>query len=98
MAKIVWSLTARRRLREIHEYISADSPEAADTFISEMDSAVGRLAQFPESGRLVPEAEGHGVREVIFRDYRVAYRTSGKDVVIITIWHGAMNVRGRFRP
>jgi plasmid stabilization system protein ParE len=33
-----------------------------------------RLQHFPESGRIVPELPAGGVREVLWRRYRIAYR------------------------
>ena len=37
-------------------------------------AAVGRLREFPESGRVVPERNTPEIREVIVQPYRVVYR------------------------
>ncbi|WP_417784423.1 type II toxin-antitoxin system RelE/ParE family toxin [Terasakiella pusilla] len=45
--------------------------------MEDLFSAVERLADFPESGRMVPELGSPRIRELIFGTYRVIY--SAKD-------------------
>ena len=97
MATVFWSLSARAHLRAIHEYIALDSPEQADLFVASLENATKRLEQFPLSGRMMPEEPTGRTREVIHRDYRIAYRVDGERVVIVAVWHGAMDL-GRETP
>jgi toxin ParE1/3/4 len=52
-------------------------------------SAVERLFQFPESGRIVPEVQDPSLREVIIGSYRIVYRLIRTEIHIITIHHAA---------
>ena len=63
--------SARGDLREIVRYISFDAPDRALRFGRFLVSNTGRLAQFPEIGRVVPEFNNPCIREIIVRSYRV---------------------------
>jgi len=82
--KIVWSPLALERVEDIAQYIAEDKPAAAVKWVDELFSTVERLADFPESGRIVPEVGAHRIRVVMFGAYRVIY--SIKDQVdILTV-------------
>jgi plasmid stabilization system protein ParE len=51
------------------------------------------LAQFPESGRVVPEVAREDIREVFHGEYRVVYKVEPRRVAVLTVRHG----RRRFR-
>jgi toxin ParE1/3/4 len=51
--------------------------------------AVERLADFPNSGRVVPELKDPAIREIIFGNYRIVYRVKGDLVEVLTVYHGA---------
>jgi plasmid stabilization system protein ParE len=76
--RLDWSDRALERVRETARYIAADDPAAAVRWASELFDAVERLAEFPESGRLVPELEARGVRELVYGAYRVFDRVAGQ--------------------
>jgi plasmid stabilization system protein ParE len=48
-----------------------------------------RLADYPESGRVVPEVGSESLRELIIGRYRVIYRYRAPIVEIATVLHGA---------
>jgi len=73
VTKVVWTLQAIEDLTRIRDYISTDSVQYADLVVAEVLAAVDRLQTFPESGRLVPERPGSGLREVLWRSYRIVY-------------------------
>jgi addiction module RelE/StbE family toxin len=73
MTAVLWTRAAQEDLREIHRYITNDSVQYADLVIAAVTSAVARLQQFPESGRVVPEYGRPDLREVIWKSYRIAY-------------------------
>ncbi|MBI3923091.1 MAG: type II toxin-antitoxin system RelE/ParE family toxin [Armatimonadetes bacterium] len=52
---VIWSKRAISDLREIADYISEDSLQAAERMIDQIDAVVQRLHTFPLSGRVVPE-------------------------------------------
>lgn len=55
---------------------------------------VGQLADFPESGRIVPELDDPNIREVIRRPCRIVYRVKPQEriVEIARIWHAARGI------
>jgi toxin ParE1/3/4 len=73
VTKVIWTLQAIEDLTRIRDYIRTDSFQYADLVVAEVLAAVDRLRSFPESGRLVPERPGSGLREVLWRSYRIVY-------------------------
>jgi len=58
--------------------------------VARLIAATGRLAQFPESGRAVPEFHNSHVREVIHPPYRIVYRLVGSDEIhVLTVHHSS---------
>ena len=51
--------------------------------------AVGRLEDFPLSGRVVPELEDEAFRELLWGNYRIVHRVTMDLVEILTVFHGA---------
>ena len=89
---IWWSRRARRDLLEIGDFIARDKPEAAMRWASRVTNAVGRLAQFPSSGRTVPEIGQDDLREIILESYRIVYQIRGEKIIILTIFEGHMRL------
>jgi plasmid stabilization system protein ParE len=48
-----------------------------------------RLAEFPQSGHVIPEISSPSCREISVPPYRVMYRTEGDQVWITGVVHGA---------
>ncbi len=86
--KIVWSPLALDRVSEIAEYIAEDNPDAAKLWLIEIFGVVGRLEDWPRSGRVVPEAGRDEIREILHNNYRVIYRIEAKQISILTVRHG----------
>jgi toxin ParE1/3/4 len=53
--ELIWSPSARFDLKDIAAFMAEDSPSAAERFVNNLFQAVERLADFPESERMVPE-------------------------------------------
>lgn len=87
--RIVWSAEAVADLSSIHEYIAKTSPRYAAVVAGRLVAAVGRLAQFPESGRIVPELSEPSVREVIHGSYRIVYELRGGHVEVLTVFRAS---------
>ena len=62
--------------------------EVAERFGMQLVDKALTLATFPERVRVVPEV-GLPFREIIFRSYRIVYRTRGELVEVIRFWHAA---------
>ncbi len=86
--KIVWSPLAVDRASEIVDYISQDSPLAADKWIHTVYSKIEQLRSYPESGRIVPEINDRQFRELIYGNYRIVYHIETNQLSILTIRHG----------
>jgi plasmid stabilization system protein ParE len=93
LAEVRFSLAALADLDEIVEYIAHDSPDAAERFVGRLRTATGRLRDFPQMGRIVPERSDPDLREVLFRDYRIVYKTHGPIVGVVAVVHGARGIR-----
>ena len=61
-------------------------PEVGDRLVKEIISQIERLADFPESGRVVPEFNIENLREIIFAPFRIVYRLDGNKIKIVRIW------------
>lgn len=70
-------------------------PAYAISLVRTLYGAVGRLEQFPQSGRKVPEI-GHSLfREVIVAGYRLPDERDS--IEIVTIAHGRQDLEKKFR-
>ena len=73
MGKVKWTEKASSHLQAIHDYIAIDSKTYASRFIKSLIKATIKLEKMPRCGRIVPELESYGFREVIFQNYRIVY-------------------------
>jgi toxin ParE1/3/4 len=89
MAQVRWTPQAADDLDAIAEFIARDSPHFAGLFAADILQTVGQLADFPESGRIVPEVGDRSIREIILGSYRIIYRRRSDVVEILTVHHGA---------
>lgn len=87
---VVYLRPAQRDLLEAFHYISSDSPAQAQAWVERIDRALGRLADFPESG-MVPKDErlaALGYRIVAIEDHLAFYIIRRGRVEIRRILHG----------
>jgi toxin ParE1/3/4 len=91
--RIGWSRRALSDIEGIAEYIAADSPTYARNVIKKIISQTRMLAQFPRSGRMVPEYDDENVRELIVYSYRIIYRLQEGEVVIAAVVHGRRSLQ-----
>ena len=88
MARLVWRDEALTDLENIGHYIEQGSRIYASVVVSRLFESANRLADFPASGRVVPELGREDVRETIVGMYRVIYQLSGDEVAIVAVMHG----------
>ena len=93
--RVEWSDFARDDLDYLVRYISRDSAFYARRFGQKVVLATRRLKEFPESGRMIPEADDKALREIIVQGYRVMYRQEAKRVLILAVMHGSRDVAGQ---
>jgi toxin ParE1/3/4 len=89
--KLIWAPSARLDLRDLASYIAESRPHASTRFVQRVFQMVGHLADFPESGRMVPEFADPNLREVVRPPCRIVYRLKPQEqtVEIARIWHAA---------
>lgn len=92
--KVEWSDCARDDLDDLVRYISRDSGFYARRFAERVVLATRRLQAFPESGRMIPEAEDKTLREIIVHGYRIMYRLESGRVLVLAVMHGSRDVGG----
>lgn len=93
--RVEWSDLARDDLADLVRYISRDSAFYARRFGQKLVLATRRLREFPESGRIIPEAEDKILREIIVQGYRVMYRLETDRVLVLAVMHGSRDVAGQ---
>jgi len=86
---IVFAESAVNDLEDILAwYVDQEVPEVGKRLVGEVIAQVERLADFPESGRIVPEFELPHLREIIYPPFRIVYRIDGVSISIIRVWRG----------
>lgn len=92
--KIIWNIAARRKLQEVIDYISMDSPAAAMKYAQEIYSRTNKLLEFPDAG-MVFHASGHRVvrKIVIGKTKSIFYRVQKSKIFILAIHDNRQFVR-----
>lgn len=67
-------------------YADQGVSEVGKRLVGEVVAQVERLADFPESGRIVPEFELPNLREIIYPPFRIVYRVDAARIRIIRVW------------
>jgi plasmid stabilization system protein ParE len=67
-------------------YVKLEVPEVGERLLREVVLQVERLADFPESGRVVPEFGIAPLREIIHPPFRIVYRLDAGRVRIVRVW------------
>jgi toxin ParE1/3/4 len=86
--QVVWSARAIEDVDEIAAYIARDSAAYASMVVRKILDATRGLANFPLSGRIVPEFRDETLREKLVYSYRIIYRVENEMVTIVTVIHG----------
>ena len=89
MAEVVWRPQALRDLEAIEAYYDEVAPDFASLFVAGAFEAAGRLSEFPNAGRVVPEIGDESIRELIYRQYRIIYVVNEGSAEILTVYHSA---------
>lgn len=98
MGKIEWSEKASSHLQAIHDFIAKDSKTYAVRFIKSLIKSTSKLQIAPRCGRIVPEFEAYGFREVIYQNYRIVYRikAANERVEILAVIHCSRDFKTTF--
>ena len=92
--EVIVSQFAEDDLNEIVEYYFSLNPNYVENIVSEFETNVLSLQQYPKRGRIVPELDRQGIsqyRELIQGYYRIVYEISEDKVIVHTIIDGRRN-------
>jgi len=85
--RVSFAPSAVTNLEEIRSwYADQQAPEVGERLVREIVAAVLRLADFPESGRVVPEFDLAQLREIIHPPFRIVYRLDAERVRVVRVW------------
>lgn len=87
--RVNWTETAIEHLSSIHDYVAQNSPAYAQRIVDQLTRRSQQIAQFPHSGRAVPELDLPQVREVVEGPYRIIYRIRPDRIDVLAVIHGA---------
>jgi toxin ParE1/3/4 len=90
--RVHWTETAENNLHAIHGYIAQNSPEYANRMVDRLTTRSQQIADFPLSGRRVPEYDADQIREVIEGPYRIIYHISPDQIDVLCVIHSAMHI------
>ena len=90
--KVFWTDTAEGHLDAIYDYIAQDSPEYAKRVVDRLTRRSQQIAEFPLSGRRVPEYDIDQIREIIEGSYRIIYYIKPDQIDVLAVIHGSMNI------
>lgn len=84
--QITFAASAVKDLEEIREwYTEQQVPDVDERLLGEV-VLVERLADYPESGRIVPEFGVAHLRELVYPPFRIIYRLDDIRIRIVRVW------------
>lgn len=96
MVRINWTFQAKDDLKNISDYISADSKKFAKLQVLKIMRRTHVLKSHIQIGKVVLEFQRQNIREIVFGNYRIIYKiVSEKQIDILTIHHSARDLSKR---
>jgi toxin ParE1/3/4 len=86
---VVITEAAEADVEAIGDWIAADNPARALTFVLELCDRCRALADMPRAYPLVPRYEHLGVRRRSYHDYLIFYPIAGERIEVLHVLHGA---------
>ena len=84
--RVSFAPSALTNLEEVRSWYADQVPEVGERLVQEIVDAVLRLADFPESGRMVPEFGLAQLREIIHAPFRIVYQLDNERVRVVRVW------------
>jgi len=93
VAEINWTQEAESWLKDIHDYIAADNPEAAARTVSGIYQKAQLLKKHPEIGYRYESESSRAIRILLYGHYRIAYliKPNG-NIDVLGVFHGALEI------
>ena len=86
--RVSWSPEALEDVEAIAAYIAKDSPFYASAVVQKILDVAQSLGKFPNVGPIVPEIGEPEFRERFVYSYRVIYRVTAEQVIVVAVIHG----------
>jgi len=84
---VTFAESAVRDLEDLRDwYETQGTPEVGTRLVGAVISSAEQLAEFPESGRIVPEFDSPWLRELVRPPFRIVYRLDANRVRIVRVW------------
>ncbi len=80
----------------IGDWIAADNPARAETFIDELVERSHSLAQHPRRFPVATYVNGEAIRKLTHADYLIFYSVGEQEVYILRIVHGSRDWASHF--
>lgn len=98
MAEVRWTFEAIRCLEEIHQYIAADNPRAAEAVVRGIFAKAQLLSQHPRLGQRYEPIADREVRETSYGHYRIAYLIANETrIAVLGVFHASMEIERHLR-
>lgn len=92
--EITFAVSAVKDLEDIRQwYADQHVPDVGERLLREVVDQVERLADFPESGRIVPEFGVDQLREIIHPPFRIVYRLDDDRVRVVRVWRSERQLK-----
>ena len=92
--KITFTASAVKDLEGILQwYKDQHVPDVGGRLLREVIDHVEKLADFPQSGRVVPEFSVIHLREIIHPPFRIVYRLDADAVRIVRVWRSERQLK-----
>jgi len=95
--RLTFTPLAEQDLETIADYIAADNPARALSFVRELRAQCKRITINPPGYRLRPEL-GDNIRAYAHGHYVIFFETATDAVRVVRILHGARDIQAVFSP
>ena len=87
--RLAWLPDAIDDLDAIATYIAIESEQYAKQFVERISLRADSLIDWPLSGHVNPEAGREDIRELSVSPYRLIYRVTNSEVIVLAVLHGS---------
>jgi plasmid stabilization system protein ParE len=92
---VIWQPEATADVARIVRDRSNYSPESAERLAKAIIARVDQIAEFPQSGRMIPEFQLPRLREVLEQDYRILYEVYADRIEVFGVISSRQLLTGR---
>jgi toxin ParE1/3/4 len=89
--KITFSHLAERDLENIADWIAAENPKRALSFVAELKSECLNLSEFPARHPIFRFYQGLEIRRKVFGNYLIFYAVNDNTLAVVRVTHGAQD-------